>query len=96
VASPRWRLPSGQRLLFEDFDDGTVMFDATVGATHLLTPTAAEALAIIQDRPGLSTAELHAELLARLELGADVLPAAALTELLRRLEDLQLVSGAPA
>ena len=30
-----WRLPAGQRLLFEDFDDGIVMFDALVGATHL-------------------------------------------------------------
>lgn len=92
----RWRLPAGQRLLFEDFDDGIVLFDAAVGATHLLNPTAAEALAIVQEQPGLATAELHAQLLARLEIGADALPLAALDELLRRLEDLQLVSPLPS
>jgi PqqD family protein of HPr-rel-A system len=96
TSAPCWRLPTGQRLLFEDFDDGIVMFDAAVGATHLLNPTAAEALAIVQEHPGLSTAELHAQLLRRLEIAADVLPAAALAELMRRLEDLQLVSAVPA
>lgn len=92
---PRWRLPAGQHLLFEDFDDGIVLFDAAVGATHLLNPTAAEALAIVQEVPGLATDDLHARLLARLEIGGDALPRAALDELMRRLEDLQLVSALP-
>jgi PqqD family protein of HPr-rel-A system len=91
----RWRVPSGQRLLFEDFEDGIVMFDAAVGATHLLNPTAAEALAVVVEHPGLATAELHRRLLARLEIDAQALPPAALAELLRRLEDLNLVRAGP-
>jgi len=89
----RWRIPSGQRLLFEDFDDGIVMFDALVGATHLLNATAAEALAIIQSEPGLDTGAVHARLVERLAIGTDALPVAAVDELLWRLEDLNLVGG---
>ena len=90
---PRWRIPNGQRLLYEDFDDGIVMFDAQVGATHLLNASAAEALAIVQESPGLSAVAIHRRLLERLEIADDVLPFAALEELLWRLEDLSLVAA---
>ena len=91
-----WRLPAGQRLLFEDFDDGIVMFDALVGATHLLNASAAETLAIIEDAPGVVTAVIHSRLLERLEIPEGALPLPALEELLRRLEDLNLIcAGAP-
>jgi PqqD family protein of HPr-rel-A system len=90
---PRWRIPNGQRLLYEDFDDGIVMFDAQVGATHLLNASAAEALAIVQESPGLSAVAIHRRLLERLEIPDDVLPFAALEELLWRLEDLSLVAA---
>jgi len=86
-----WRLPAGQRLLFEDFDDGIVMFDALVGATHLQNASAAETLAIVEDAPGLATAEIHRRLLERLGLPESALPLPALEELLWRLEDLNLV-----
>jgi PqqD family protein of HPr-rel-A system len=86
-----WRLPAGQRLLFEDFDDGIVMFDALVGATHLLNASAAETLAIVEDAPGLATAEIHRRLLERLGIPESALPLPALEELLWRLEDLNLV-----
>ena len=44
------------------------MFDAGVGATHLLNPTAAEALAIVQEVPGLvDRPNCMRALLARLE-----------------------------
>ena len=91
-----WRLPAGQRLLFEDFDDGIVMFDALVGATHLLNASAAETLAIVEDAPGLAAAVIHRRLLDRLRISEAALPLPALEELLWRLEDLNLVcAGAP-
>jgi len=92
-ADIHWRIPSGQRLLFEDFDDGIVVFDALVGSTHLLNVTAAETLAIIEAEPGLAAQAIHARLLARLDVGADSLALAAVDELLWRLEDLNLIAG---
>jgi PqqD family protein of HPr-rel-A system len=92
----RWRIPVGQRFVIEDFDDGIVMFDALVGATHLLNVSAAETLAIVRDSPGLATAAIHRSLLDRLELGEEALPLAALEELLWRLEDLNLVVASAA
>jgi PqqD family protein of HPr-rel-A system len=89
----RWSIPDGQRLVFEDFDDGTVMFDALVGATHLLNASAAEALTIVQATPGLPAAAIHHRLLERLQVAENVLPLAAVEELLWRLEDLNLVSA---
>lgn len=86
-----WRIPAGQRLLFEDFDDGVVMFDALVGATHLLNASAAETLAIVEEAPGVETSEIHRRLLERLSLREEALPLPALEELLSRLEDLNLV-----
>ena len=91
-----WRLPAGQRLLFEDFDDGIVMFDALVGATHLLNASAAETLEIVENAPGLATTDIHRRLLERLSIPEAALPLSALEELLWRLEDLNLIcTGAP-
>lgn len=89
----RWRIPARQRLIFEDFDDGIVMFDAQVGSTHLLSVTAAETLAIVQESPGLDEAALYRRLLERTELGEDALPLAAVRELLWHLENLNLVTA---
>lgn len=90
---PCWRIPAGQRFAFEDFDDGIVMFDALIGATHLLNTSAAETIAIVEESPGLGTVEIHRRLLQRLELGEEALPFAAVEELLWRLEDLNLVAA---
>jgi PqqD family protein of HPr-rel-A system len=91
-----WRLPAGQRLLFEDFDDGIVMFDALVGATHLMNASAAETLAIVEDAPGVVTAVIHRRLLERLGIPEAELPLSALEELLWRLENLNLIcAGTP-
>ncbi len=90
----RWRLPAGQRLVFEDFDDGIVMFDALVGSTHLMSVTAAEALAAITDSPGLTSAELYHALLARTGIRADALALDDVVELLQQLENLDLVTAA--
>ena len=95
LANPRWRIPPGQRLIFEDFDDGVVLFDALVGSTHLLNATAAEALAIVEDMPGLRAPDIHRRLLDRLGIDAAALPEAAVIELLWRLEDLHLVGVCP-
>ena len=92
-ADIHWRIPTGQRLVFEDFDDGIVAFDALVGSTHLLNVTAAEALATIEAEPGLGGQAIHARLLARLDVGAESLPLSAVDELLWRLEDLNLIAG---
>jgi PqqD family protein of HPr-rel-A system len=93
---PRWRVPSGQHFVIEDFDDGIVMFDALVGATHLLNVTAADTLEIVRESPGLGTAGVHRCLLERLELGEEALPLAALEELLWQLENLNLVVASAA
>jgi PqqD family protein of HPr-rel-A system len=90
---PRWRIPAGQRFVIEEFDDGIVMFDALVGATHLLNVTAADTLAIVSESPGLQTAAIHRCLLERLDLTEEVLPLTALEELLWRLEDLNLIAA---
>jgi len=92
-ADIHWRIPTGQRVVFEDFDDGIVAFDALVGSTHLLDVTAAEALAIIEAEPGLVAPAIHARLLERLGVGAESIPLAAVDELLWRLEDLNLIAG---
>jgi PqqD family protein of HPr-rel-A system len=88
----RWRLPGGQRLLFEEFDDGIVVFDALVGSTHLVNVTAAEALELLGAGDGLTAAQLHAALLERLGLAASALPRAAVDELLARLAQLDLAA----
>jgi PqqD family protein of HPr-rel-A system len=92
-AALRWRLPPGQRLLFEDFDDGILMFDALVGSTHLLSATSAEALALVVDTPGLTGPEIHRRLLDRLALDEAALPFAAVDELLWQLENLNLLAA---
>ena len=92
-AEPRWHIPARQHFVFEDFDDGIVMFDALVGTTHLLNASAAETLAITEESPGLTAAVIHRRLLERLELEEGALPLAAVEELLWRLEDLNLVAA---
>jgi len=92
-SSPVWRIAHGQRLLFQDFEDGVVMFDALVGSTHLLDASAAETLAVVEEVPGLDAPAIHARLLERLELSADALPLAAVEALLRRFEAMALLSA---
>ncbi len=94
-STPRWEIPAGQRLLFEDFDDGILVYDALFGATHLLNASAAETLAVIQESPGLASEAIHRRLLDRLILSDAALPLAAVEELLWRLEDLYLVRTCP-
>ena len=89
----RWRIPPGQRLVFEDFDDGIVMFDALVGSTHLVSVTAAETLAVIEAEPGLTAGAVYERLLARIEATEAALPFAAVRELLWQLENLNLVAA---
>ena len=91
-SSPVWRIAPGQRLLFQDFEDGVVLFDALVGSTHLLDASAAETLAIIEEAPGLDASAIHAKLLERLQLSAEALPLATVETLLHRFEALALVS----
>jgi len=90
----RWRIPSDQRLVFADFDDGTLMFDARVGSTHLLNPTAVETLSILEESPDLSADDIYRALLERLELNPDTLPFDAIVELMWQLENLGLVTPA--
>ena len=92
--APRWRIPDGQRFVFAEFEDGIVMFDARVGSTHLVNATAAEALAIVRQTPGLTAEAIHRMLLARMGLDEAALPRDALTELLWQLENLGLVAVA--
>jgi PqqD family protein of HPr-rel-A system len=91
-SSSVWSIAPGQRLLFQDFEDGVVLFDALVGSTHLLDASAAEALAIIEEAPGLDALAIHLELLKRLQLGTEALPLAAVEALLLRFEAMALVS----
>lgn len=90
--SSRWCIPGGQHFAFADFDDGIVMFDARVGATHLLNVTAAEALSIVQEKPEIATAELYRILLERLDLDEGALPFDAVVDLMWQLENLGLVA----
>ena len=69
------------------------MFDALVGATHLLNASAVEALTIVQETPGLPAVAIHDRLLERLDIADNALPLAAVEELLWRLEDLNLVAA---
>ena len=94
--SPVWRIAPGQRLLFQDFDDGVVLFDTLVGSTHLLDASAAETLAIIEEAPGLEASAIHARLLERLVLSAEALPLPTVEALLQRFEAVALVSAEPA
>ena len=87
-----WRIAPGQRLLFQDFEDGVILYDALVGSTHLLDASAAETLAIIEEAPGLDASAIHAALLDRLQLSPEALPLAAVDALLQRFEAMALVS----
>lgn len=89
----RWRVPPGQRFVFEDFDDGIVLFDALVGSTHVVSVTAAETLALIAESPQLTAPEIHRRLLERTGVAEDALPFAAIHELLWQLEHLELVAA---
>jgi len=89
----RWRIPIGQRFVFEDFEDGIVMFDALVGSTHVVSVTAAETLALIVQTSGLTAMEIHERLLKRIGVSPDALPFAAMLELLWQLEHLDLVTA---
>jgi PqqD family protein of HPr-rel-A system len=91
--SVRWQVPEGQYFVFADFDDGIVMFDARIGSTHLINATAAEALSIIEQTPGLSWEDIYTALLGRLELDELALPRNAVIELLWQLENLGLVAA---
>ncbi|MEP7276858.1 MAG: HPr-rel-A system PqqD family peptide chaperone [Betaproteobacteria bacterium] len=92
-SEPRWRVPAGQRFVFEDFDDGIVMFDALVGSTHLVSATAAEALAIVEETPDLTADAIYRRLLARAGMTEAALPFAAVRELLWQLENLDLLAA---
>ena len=93
-AALRWHVPADQRLVFEDFDDGIVMYDALVGSTHLVSVTAAETLAIIETSPGLTADAIYRRLLARVEATEAALPFESIRELLWQLENLNLVAAA--
>jgi PqqD family protein of HPr-rel-A system len=92
-SSPVWRIAPGQRLLFQDFEDGVVLFDALVGSTHLLNASAAETLAIIEEAPGLDASAIHAALVERLELSVEALPLPIVEALLQRFEAMALISA---
>ena len=94
-SSPCWRIAPGQQLSFEELDDGVVAYDELVGATHRLDASAAEALAVIEEMPGLEAAGIRGQLLTRLALAPDALPLAAVEALLVRFELLNLVRAAP-
>ena len=95
VPHRRWRIAPGQRLHFEEFEDGTVMFDTMVGATHLLNATAAEAIDIVVAHPDLDAGEIQRRICERLRLTTDALPLDAVRDLLEQLEDLNVLSDAP-
>jgi PqqD family protein of HPr-rel-A system len=77
-----WRISPGQRLVFEDMDDGVLLYDALVGRTHLLNATAAEMLTVIEQTPGLSSDAIRLRVAQELQLTADALPLPAVEELL--------------
>jgi PqqD family protein of HPr-rel-A system len=87
----RWRIAPGQRLIFEDMDDGVLLYDALVGRTHLLNATAAEMLSVLERTPGLSSDAIRTRVAEELELPADALPRPAIDELLDWLERLGIV-----
>jgi PqqD family protein of HPr-rel-A system len=92
AADVRWRIAAGQRLVLEDLDDGVLLYDARVGGTHLLNATAAEMLSVIEDTPGLTTAAIRTELIARMELAQASLPLESLEALLQWLAQLNIVA----
>ena len=67
------------------------MFDARVGATHLLSASAAETLTLVQEFPGLTADAIYQRLLERLDLDEGALPLPSVLELLWHLENLGLV-----
>ena len=91
----RWRVAPRQRLLFEEFDDGIVLFDSAVGSTHLLNVTAAEALAVVEEAPGLDARAIQLRIVERLGLTTEELPLPAVESLLDRFESLNLLRCDP-
>ena len=91
----RWRIAPGQRLSFEDFDDGIVLFDSLAGSTHVLDPTAAEALAVVGESPGLDADTIRKCLVDRLALAGDTLRLSVVEALLERFELLNLLRADP-
>jgi len=70
-----------------------MLFDALVGGTHLVNATAGELLQLIEEAPGLTTGELHARLVARVEASPEALPLAAVDEILQWLARLNIVAA---
>jgi PqqD family protein of HPr-rel-A system len=86
-------VPAGQSLVYEELDDGVMLFDVLVGGTHLINATAAELLLLIEQSPGLTTEQLHARLAARLEVTAEQLPLGAVDDILQWLARLNIVAA---
>lgn len=78
-----------------DFEDGIVVFDSLVGSTHLLDPTAAETLAVVEESPGLDAGAIRERLVERLALAGDALPLSMVEALLLQFELLNLVRADP-
>lgn len=71
------------------------MFDALVGSTHVLDPSAAEMLAVIEETPGLDAAAIRERLGNRLALADGALPLSVVAGLLQQFELLNLVRADP-
>lgn len=91
TALPGWALAPGQSLVADDYDSEVVLFDRLSGSTHLVNATAAIALDLIRDNPGLTATDLHDRLTAYFDVSTDELPLPAIDTLLAHLESLGLV-----
>lgn len=86
-----WRIAPGQRLVFEDMDDGVLLYDSLVGRTHLLNATAAETLTVLERNPGLTSDAIRRHVTEALDLPVDALPLSAVEELLDWFERLGIL-----
>lgn len=75
---------------WKEWDDGTVVFNAQSGNTHLLSPTAARVLKALEQRPA-SAIDLAHQLASQVQVDSDQELTAQVEKLLANLDALGLI-----
>jgi PqqD family protein of HPr-rel-A system len=84
------RLWKTVKIYWKQWDDGTVVFNALSGSTHLLNPTAAIVLKALEEKPANAT-DLAQYLASKIQVDSDQELIAHVENLLSNLDELGLI-----
>lgn len=88
-----WRTVGGESLRWRCWSGDYVVFNPASGQTHMMDILSGHILQTIKDRAPVSLDEICAEVSTFLEVDNDVCVLAGVIEMLRRLEELELITS---